>query len=338
VSLFSYRNKVRLLQQREYRNRGRQEQTKKAKMQRKKRRLRLYGPLLAQSTHTAPDGTPIVSRRQHVRTTADGTPIFDRSTRGESKLHPREDQYELGRCAVCFETDAEIRGRARWEAAKAQRDWIAQCREAVQLGFAPPPRPAPPAPVQPTTTPGANRRKSQAAAAAAAAIPPHVAAFHASNPLLRCCECEIEVHSRCYGVQYEEVQAQLQAQERRKLKLQRAVKLGNGKPATSGTGSTATIPFPPFSALALQQELDELQQQFEDELAEELEEAEENTTQWRCRRCADKDAKDISCALCARKGGAFKVRHTQTAACSCARFFVFLFLVSSSFRTSFHAG
>jgi hypothetical protein len=305
AALFLYRNKVRLLQQREYRNRGRQEQTKKAKMQRKKRRLRLYGP--QEPSGVAADGTPLAplpSRRRHVRTAADGTQMFDRSTRGESKLHCREDQYELGRCAVCFFTDEEIRSKEKWEADKIMHDWEAQCAEALSMGYAPPPKPQPAAPAQPQ--PSSSRRKSSTTVAAAA-IPPHVAAFHACNPLLRCCECEIEVHARCYGVQYEEVQAQIKAQERRQQKLQRVVKLGGGFKAGNDPSVVLSL-----SAPALQAELDELHAQFEDELADELEEAEDNTTQWRCRRCVEKD-KDISCALCMRKGGAFKVsRHTDT--------------------------
>jgi hypothetical protein len=321
-ALFTYRNKVRLLQQREYRNRGRQERTKLQKMQRKKRRLRLYGP---QATNVAADGTPLTAgvqtRRTHVRTAADGTPIFDRSTRGESKLHCREDQYELGRCAVCFNTDEEIRSKEKWESDKLQRDWQLQYQEAISMGYAPPPPPTPAAPIPPTQP--VKRKSASAAAAAVAVIPPHVAAFHASNPLLRCCECEIEVHSRCYGVQYEEVQAQLQAQERRHHKLQRVVKMGGGFKATSQHTS--------LSATALQQELDELHQQFEDELADELEEAEENTSSWRCRRCLEKD-RDISCALCGRKGGAFKVIHIRTYIHSS-----FSLLSLSFFCTSFHA-
>ena len=199
ISLFSSRNKLRLLQQREYRNRGRQEQTKKAKMQRKKRRIRLYG----QTQSSALEGTSL-GRRRHVRTAADGTPIFDRSTRGESKAHSsaKEDQYELGRCAVCFQTDEEIRSKSRWEAQKVQREWIDACKEAFALGYAPPPKPAPPALLQPMQ-PSSRKRSNGSTGSSTSPIPPHVAAFFESDPLLRCCECEVEVHAKCLSRDHE---------------------------------------------------------------------------------------------------------------------------------------
>jgi len=316
VSIFSYRNKLRLLQQREYRNRGRQEVTIRAKVQRKKRRIRLYGS----------GGHGGRRRSAHVRTTADGTPIFDRSTRDQVRLHPKEDQYELGRCAVCFCTDEEIRSKRVWEYAQDLREWKMQVAEATALGYAPPPQPHPQNHLMyppeggtvitnPTPSPSASgngKRKTSQSSPSSMSIPPHVAAFFNANPLLRCSECEVEVHARCYGVQYEEVEAQIQAQERRKRKAQRAINMGlaatdnvnrgaMSRGNTSADGSSLR-----FNVASMQHELNEFYQQFEDERWEELEAANEADTQWKCRRCSEKDTKDIVCALCQRKGGAFK--------------------------------
>ena len=265
-STIAYRHKIRQWQQRELRQRGRQEHAK----QKRHRRA-------------------ILARARQMR----------------------EDQYEIGRCAVCFQTDDDIRQFKAWseERRKAnERKRIERkMRDERRNGTLPSIDEVenentetdtavvsgagngsgsggvrhldlPEFTQNIFTSPPPTSRNSSSTPSPAFSSPPSsaqpspshaVAALSHENTMLRCDECGVSVHEQCYGVDHEVV---LQLLQHRVARQQAIHRQANGQ----HNGNS--------------------HDEHDDEDADSV---------WRCNRCQT-GYKNVDCALCPRKGGAFK--------------------------------